>query len=107
MKKLAIATLAVLVQGVAFPAHAANEIDCMVMWDRADVNRNGILEGKEASTYLDAIRKSIKKYEVKTADQLSAAEFMAACADDVFKLSFYRAQLKSSPRLVAQLGRIT
>jgi hypothetical protein len=94
MKKLAMATIAVLLQGIAFQAHAANEIDCMVMWDRADVNRNGILEGKEATAYLDAIRKSIKKYGMKTADQLSAAEFMAACMDGVFKISFYRAQLQ-------------
>ena len=65
----------------------------MVMWDKADVNNNGTLEGKEATAYLDAIRKSVKKYGMKTVDQLSAAEFMAACADDVFKITFYRAQL--------------
>jgi hypothetical protein len=100
MKKLVMA-------GIAFPAHAANEIDCMVMWDKADVNRNGILEGDEATAYLDAIRKSIKKVWNENPDQLSAAEFMAACADDVFRISFYRAQLQWSPRLVAQLGRIT
>ena len=94
MKKLVMATMAVLMQGIAFPAHAAREIDCMVMWDRADLNRNGILEGQEATAYLDAIRKSIKKYGMKTADQLSAAEFMAACTDDVFRISFYRAQLR-------------
>ena len=46
MKKLVMATVAVLIQGIAFPAHAAREIDCMVMWDRADLNKNGILEGK-------------------------------------------------------------
>ena len=62
------------------------------MWDKADVNKNGTLEGKEATAYLDAIRKSIKKYGMKTADQLSWAEFMAACTDDVFKISFYRAK---------------
>ena len=55
------------------------------------LNKNGTLEGKEATVYLDAIRKSVKKYGMKTADQLSAAEFMAACTEDVFKISFYRA----------------
>ena len=79
--------------GLAVPGHAANEVDCMVMWDRADVNKNGVLEGSEATTYLDAIRKSGKRYEMKTVDQLSSTEFMAACTDDVFKISFYRAQL--------------
>ena len=73
MKKLVMATVAVLMQGIDLPAHAAREIDCMVMWDRADVNRNGILEGQEATAFLDAIRKSTKKYGMKAADQLSAA----------------------------------
>ena len=73
MKKLVMATMAVLMLGIAFPAHAASEMNCMVMWDRADLNKNGILEGKEATAYLDAIRKSIKKYGIRTADQLSAA----------------------------------
>ena len=86
---MAIAAVSVL--GTVVPARATSEIDCMVMWDKADVNNNGTLEGKEATAYLDAIRKSVKKYGMKTVDQLSAAEFMAACADDVFKISFYRA----------------
>jgi hypothetical protein len=82
MRKLIIAMATVSVLGTTVPARAASEIDCMVMWDKADVNKNGIL---------DAIRKSVKKYGMKTVDQLSTAEFMAACADDVFKISFYRA----------------
>jgi hypothetical protein len=93
MRKLIIAIAAVSVLGTTVPARAASEIDCMVMWDKADVNRNGILEGKEATVYLDAIRKSVKKYAMKTVDQLSEGEFMAACTDDVFKITFYRAQL--------------
>ena len=51
MKKLVIATAAVLVLGIAIPAHAAREIDCMVMWEKADVNKNGTLEGKAATAY--------------------------------------------------------
>ena len=89
MKKPVIATVAVL--GLAVTAHAASEIDCMVMWDKADVNKNGTLEGKEATAYLDAIRKNGKKYEMKTVGQLSSTEFMAACKDNAFKISFYRA----------------
>jgi hypothetical protein len=89
-KQLVIATAAVLGLGIASPAHGANEIDCMVMWDKADVNKNGTLEGKAAAAYLDAIRKSGKKYKMKTAGQLSSTEFMAACKDDAFKISFYR-----------------
>jgi len=91
VKEFAIAAATILGLGLAVPALAASEIDCMVMWDRADVNKNGVLEGEEASAYLDAIKKSRKKYEMKTVDQLSSTEFMAACTDDVFKISFYRA----------------
>ena len=91
MNKLVIATAAVLGLGIAIPGHAANEIDCMVMWDKADVNKNGTLEGKEATAYLDALGKSGKKYQTKIVDQLSPTEFMAACKNDAFKISFYRA----------------
>ena len=90
MKKLVMATAAVLGLGIATPAYAASEIDCMVMWNKADVNESGTLEGNEAATYLDAIRKSDKKYDMKTLGQLSSSEFMAACKDDAFKIWFYR-----------------
>jgi hypothetical protein len=93
MQKLVIAMAAVLVLGIVIPAHAAREIDCMVMWDKADVNKNGILKGDDATAYLDAIKKSGKTYELKTVGQLSSTEFMAACKDDAFKISFFRAQL--------------
>ena len=91
MKKLVLATAAVLGLGIAIPAHAASEIDCMVMWDKADVNKNGTLEGNEATDYLDTIRKNGKKYEMRTFGQLGSTEFMAACKDDAFKIWFYRA----------------
>jgi hypothetical protein len=42
MRKLIIAIAAVSVLGTTVPARAASEIDCMVMWDKADVNRNGM-----------------------------------------------------------------
>jgi hypothetical protein len=52
--------------GTAIPAHAASEIDCMVMWNKADVYKNGTLNSKEATAYLDAVRKYGKKYKLKT-----------------------------------------
>ena len=91
MKKLVKATAAVLGRGIAIPAHAASETDCMVMWHKADVDKSGTLEGKEATAYLDAIRKSGEKYEMKAVGEPSSIEFMAACEDDAFKISFYRA----------------
>jgi hypothetical protein len=90
VKKLVIATAVVLGLRIATPAHGASEIGCMVMWEKADVYKNGTLKGKEATAYLDAIRKSGKTYEMKTVGQLSSTEFMAACMDDAFKISFYR-----------------
>jgi hypothetical protein len=39
---------------------------------------------------LDAIRKSGKKYKMKTVGQLNSSEIMAVCKDDAFKISFYR-----------------
>ena len=62
----------------------------MVMWNKADANNNGILKGGDATAYLDAVRKSGKKYKLKTVGQLSSTEFMVACKDDAFKISFYR-----------------
>ena len=88
--KLVIATAAALELVTTTPVHAASEMACMDMWDRADVNKNGTLEGNEATAYLYAIRKSGKKYELKTVDQLTSTEFMAACKDDAFKIWFYR-----------------
>jgi len=93
MKMLIIATAAIFGLAIAVPAHAAKEIDCMVMWEKADVNKNGVLKGDDATAYLDAIKKTGKTYELKTVGQLSSTEFMAACKDDAFKISFYRAQL--------------
>jgi hypothetical protein len=91
MKGFLIATATVLGLGIAIPVYAESEIDCMVMWDKADVNKSGALEGNEATAYLDAIRKSAKNHKMKTVDQLSSTEFMAACRDDAFKSLFYRA----------------
>ena len=90
MKKLVMATAAVLGLGIATPTYAASEIDCMVKWNKADANNSGTLKGNEATTYLDAIRESGKKYDMKTVGQLSSTEFMAACKDDAFKIWFYR-----------------
>ena len=61
MKKLVIATSAVLGLGIAIPAHAASEIDCMVMWEKADVYKNGTLKGQRGDRLLlDAIRRAAR-----------------------------------------------
>jgi hypothetical protein len=45
------------------------------------------LEGNEPTAYLHAIRKSGKKHELKTVDQLSSTEFMAACKNVPLKIA--------------------
>ena len=71
--------------GLTLPAMAASDADCKAKWVKADVNLSGILEGKEATVYLDAIIQSGKTYDLKAAGELTSAEFMAACKDDAFK----------------------
>jgi hypothetical protein len=85
MNKFFGAAAFALALGFAVPAMAASESDCKARWDKADVSKSGILEGKAATVYLDAITKSGKKYDMKAVDKLSATEFMAACKDDTFK----------------------
>jgi hypothetical protein len=63
--KLAITTAAALELVTTTPVHAASEMASMVMWDRADANKNGTPEGNEATAYLHAIRKSGNKYETE------------------------------------------
>ena len=72
--KLVIAIAGALELVTAIPVHAASEMACMVMWDKADVNKNGTLEGNEVTAYFYAIRKSGKKYKLNVVDQLSSAE---------------------------------
>ena len=79
MQKLVIATAVVLVLRDCHPGACCSR-----------VNKNGILKGDETTAYLDAIKKSCKVYELKTVGQLSSTEFMNACKDDAFKISFYR-----------------
>lgn len=85
MNKLFAATAFAIALGFAAPAMAASETDCQARWDKAGVSKSGILEGKAVAPYLKAIKESGKKYDLSTANQLNAVEFMAVCRDDTFK----------------------
>jgi hypothetical protein len=50
LMKLVVATAAALELVTTTPMHAASEMACIVMWDKADVYKNGTLEGNEATT---------------------------------------------------------
>jgi hypothetical protein len=54
------------------------------MWAQADADKNGVIEGAEATKYLAAIKASGKTYDANNDGKLSQDEFMKACKDDVF-----------------------
>ena len=85
MNRLFGAAAFAMAAGLTLPAMAASDADCKAKWVKADINLSGILEGKEATVYLDAIALSGKTYDLKAAGELTSAEFMAACKDDAFK----------------------
>jgi hypothetical protein len=85
MNKLFGAAAFAIALGAVIPAMAASDADCKVKWDKADVNKSGTLEGKEAAVYLDAIALSGKTYDLKAAGELTSAEFMLACKEDAFR----------------------
>ena len=63
---------------------APSDFKCKAMWTKADVNKNGILEGDEAVKFLDAIDKSGKIYDANSDRKLDQTEFMKACKDGIF-----------------------
>ena len=92
MKLLTTATLAI---GLALPAVAqvdpgqssplaaglgekqaqAQTQDCSGMWNRADVNHKGVLEGKQ----LDKFRSVLNTVDTNKDGKISRSEFMTAC----------------------------
>jgi hypothetical protein len=54
------------------------------MWAKADADKNGAIEGAEATKYLAAIKASGKNYDANNDGKLSQDEFMKACKDGVF-----------------------
>ncbi len=63
---------------------ATIEAKCNSMWLKADINKNGILEGDEVTKFLDAIDKSGKIYDANSDRKLDKTEFMRACKDGIF-----------------------
>ena len=85
MLKQALVTVLFLLLTLATQANSATiEAKCNTMWMKADVNKNGVLEGDEATKFLDAIDKSGKIYDANSDRRLDKAEFMKACKDSIF-----------------------
>jgi hypothetical protein len=76
--KLAITTAAALELVTTTPVHAASEMASVVKATRRPHN---CMPSERAA----------RSMKLKTVDQLTSTEFMAACKDDAFKISFYRA----------------
>src|SRR5262245_17139430 len=63
-----------LAAGVGKQTQAQTE-DCTGMWNRADVNHKGVLDGKE----LDKFRSVLNRVDTNKDGKISQSEFMTAC----------------------------
>jgi hypothetical protein len=85
MIKRATIVSALLIAGCVIPAAAApSDADCKAMWSKADADKNGVIEGAEATKYMEAIKKSGKSYDANKDGKLTQDEFINACKDGVF-----------------------
>jgi Ca2+-binding EF-hand superfamily protein len=85
MIKRATIVSALLIAGYVIPAAAApSDADCKAMWTKADADKNGVIEGAEATKFMEAIKKSGKSYDENNDGKLTQDEFMKACKDGVF-----------------------
>ena len=83
-KKATIAAVFLTV-GFSIPAIAApSDADCKAMWVKADANKDGFVDGAEATKFLAAIKASGKSYDANKDGKLSQDEFMKACTDGAF-----------------------
>ncbi len=77
MKKIVLAAFAAAT--MAAPAFAMSDAACKAEWDKADVNRDGVLVGEEARPYLSNMTAA-------PADgRITPALFMSSCQADTFK----------------------
>ncbi len=84
IKRSAVVSMFVIA-GIIIPAAAApTDADCKAMWTKADANKDGFVDGAEATKFLAAIKASGKSYDVNNDGKLSQDEFMKACKDGVF-----------------------
>jgi hypothetical protein len=85
MKAISASLLSLALIGATVPAWAASETDCKANWEKADANKDGTLEGTEATAYLEAIKGKEKTYSIKSEGKLTSVEFTDACKADAFK----------------------
>ncbi|MCC6471062.1 MAG: hypothetical protein IT563_22285 [Alphaproteobacteria bacterium] len=76
MKNLLLAAAALV--ALSAPAFAASDSACRAEWDKADVNRDGVLSGAEADPYLARIASPPQD------GRITSAMFMADCKADRF-----------------------
>lgn len=54
------------------------------VWVQNEFDKDGLVEGAEATKFLAAIKASGKSYDANNDGKLSQDEFMKACQDGVF-----------------------
>jgi hypothetical protein len=85
MKTLTAIVLAFTLLGITAPAFAADDAACKSMWEKADANKDGMIDDKEGAALMEAVKASGKPYDADADGKLAAAEFTAACTADAFK----------------------
>ncbi len=63
---------------------APSDDECKVAWERADMNKDGFVSGREMTPYLIAIKKDGRHNEVVRDGKLDQNEFMKVCKDGIF-----------------------
>jgi hypothetical protein len=82
MKKLVAAVTVAATAFAAFPSFAASDADCQAMWNKADVNHDGVLTDAEAMRYAAAMR--VRESALPPDGKLTQSAFMNACKADVY-----------------------
>ena len=61
-----------------------SDAECKAMWDKAGGGKDGVIAGKEAKKFLDAMKAGGKKPGSKEEAKLDWAQFLRTCKDGVF-----------------------
>ena len=64
---------------------APSDDECKAAWERADINKDGFVSGREMTPYLIEIKKDRRHNETVRDGKLDQNEFMKACKDGVFE----------------------
>jgi hypothetical protein len=79
---VAIGSLALVLGAVTPALAAATQQQCQGMLEKADANKDGVVNEAEGAPYMDAMKKA--KLTMADPKAITSSEFMAACQADTF-----------------------